>query len=184
MPKGVYDHQHLIGNKHRLGKPPWNKGLHIYLGGKRFEKGQLPWNAGKKYSGNSGKKHTDKWKELMSQKMIGKKYPQTSGKNHWRWKEDRTQLCRISKQGERRTSTYFNWRKEVWKRDNYQCRINNCDCKGKIIAHHILSWKDYPELRYEINNGITLCQAHHPRKRAEEKRLIPFFQGLATVLNV
>jgi len=54
--------------------------------------------------------------------------------------------------------------------------------KGKIKAHHILSWKDFPELRYETNNGITLCQAH-PLKRAEEKRLIPFFQGLVPVSN-
>ena len=27
-------------------------------------------------------------------------------------------------------------------------------------------------------NGITLCQAHHPRKRAEEKRLVPVLQRL------
>ncbi len=101
-----------------------------------------------------------------------------SGSKNWRWIKDRTKLCRISKQGERRTSIYFNWRKEVWIRDNWKCKINNQDCVGKIIAHHILSWREYPELRYEINNGITLCHAHHPRKRAEEKRLIPIFTEL------
>lgn len=34
------------------------------------------------------------------------------------------------------------------------------------------------ETRYEINNGITLCHFHHPRKREKEKELSPFFQEL------
>ena len=55
-------------------------------------------------------------------------------------------------------------------------------CKGKIEAHHILSFTKYPELRYQVNNGITLCQAHHPRKRAEEARLAPVFQGLISAV--
>lgn len=31
---------------------------------------------------------------------------------------------------------------------------------GKVVAHHILPWKDYIELRHEVNNGITLCHYH------------------------
>ena len=87
------------------------------------------------------------------------------------------------KKQERNDSAYWEWRLNVWKRDNFKCRINNQDCKGRIIAHHILPWRDFPELRYEINNGITLCQAHHPRVRAEEKQLIPIFQGLVSLSN-
>ena len=105
------------------------------------------------------------------------------GEKHWRWISDRTQLSRTSKQGERRTTAYFYWRKSVWQRDNFKCRINNSDCKGRIESHHILGWSSYPELRYNINNGITLCHAHHPRKRAEEKRLAPIFQELVSVSN-
>ena len=55
---------------------------------------------------------------------------------------------------------------------------NNHNCKGRIIAHHILGWTKFKELRYEVNNGIILCLAHHPRKRAEEKQLIPTFKEL------
>ena len=76
---------------------------------------------------------------------------------------------------------YKEWRKKVFERDNWKCAIGNQGCKGQIQAHHILPWRDYPELRYDINNGIALCQAHHPRKRVEEKRLIPLFNGLVTV---
>lgn len=100
---------------------------------------------------------------------------------NYRWIKDRTKLCRISKQGERRSSAYFEWRKQVWLRDNYKCKISNKECSALIEAHHILGWKEYPELRFITNNGITLCRAHHPRKKSEEKRLSPYFQGLVSV---
>lgn len=62
-------------------------------------------------------------------------------------------------------------------------RIYNIDCSGQIEAHHILGWKSYPELRYETNNGITLCHAHHPRKREDEAKLSPYFQKLVAETN-
>ena len=61
--------------------------------------------------------------------------------------------------------------------------MQNIDCNGRIEAHHILPWRNFVELRYDVNNGITLCLAHHPRARAEEKRLIPTFQELVSVSN-
>lgn len=70
------------------------------------------------------------------------------------------------------------WRMEVKKRDNFSCRIADNNCDGRLEVHHILRWSEFPELRYKINNGITLCHAHHPRKVAEEKRLIPTFNEL------
>lgn len=87
------------------------------------------------------------------------------------------------KQDARNDSAYNNWRKQVWLRDKFTCKISNPDCCGKIEAHHILGWRDFPKLRYQLNNGITLCHAHHPRRRAEEKRLIPVFQELVSVSN-
>jgi hypothetical protein len=101
---------------------------------------------------------------------------------HPRWIKDRTQLSRISNQGERRTSAYFFWRKSVYKRDNWKCKINNNDCKGRLEAHHILGFTDYPKLRYDINNGITLCHFHHPKRRQDESNLSPYFKEL--VMNV
>lgn len=83
-----------------------------------------------------------------------------------------------------RTPAYKEWRNSVFQRDGWACRMGSDDCKGQLQAHHILRWADYPELRYEVNNGITLCQAHHPRKRAEEKRLVPTFRELVSVSSV
>ena len=72
---------------------------------------------------------------------------------------------------------------EVKKRDNWKCKIDNLDCEGRLESHHILSWKDYPELRYDINNGICLCKKHHPKKRNEEINLILTFQQIINNLN-
>lgn len=102
------------------------------------------------------------------------------GEKAYQWKKDRTQVI-----GRHNRSFhdpgYKQWRRKVFDRDNWRCRINNKDCSGRIEAHHILSWSEYVELRYEVNNGIALCHAHHPKKRAEEKRLIPTFQELVSV---
>lgn len=100
------------------------------------------------------------------------------GEDHYKWKADRTTLANRQ---ERNDMAYKEWRKQVRVRDGFMCKMQNGDCNGKIEAHHILSWKEYPELRYQINNGITLCHAHHPRKRAEEKRLAPVFTKLVSV---
>lgn len=52
------------------------------------------------------------------------------------------------------------WRKAIYKKDNYTC--NKCNCRnGKITAHHLNSWNKFPEQRFDINNGITLCRACH-----------------------
>lgn len=73
---------------------------------------------------------------------------------------------------------YKQWRKNVCNRDDWKCKIDTADCKGRLEVHHILGWKNHPELRYEVNNGITLCHFHHPRKRKDEMKLSPYFKEL------
>jgi endogenous inhibitor of DNA gyrase (YacG/DUF329 family) len=51
------------------------------------------------------------------------------------------------------------WRKEVFKRDNYLCK--KCGKEGYLHAHHIKHYADNTELRFDINNGITLCEKCH-----------------------
>lgn len=113
-------------------------------------------------------------------KFKGKKRPELQGSNHPRYILDRSKLV---KRQERNDSAYQNWRSSVWKRDNFKCKINNNDCCGKITAHHILPWRNYVELRYEVNNGITLCQFHHPLKRNDEKKLSPYFIKLVAEMK-
>lgn len=52
------------------------------------------------------------------------------------------------------------WRKAVFKRDNWTCQ--GCEIRGgSLRAHHKKPWSTHPELRYEIDNGITLCKDCH-----------------------
>jgi len=40
-------------------------------------------------------------------------------------------------------------------------KCNNCHSKDDLHAHHVKSYKEFPELRYDVNNGITLCSLCH-----------------------
>ena len=134
------------------------------------------------YKHRKGWKHTEETKRKMSEthkkigtgKWIMGKYNGGRGVNHYRWNLNREKVMNnLRNDGE-----YKQWVKKVKKRNNNICQLKDENCSGYCIVHHILSWQDYPELRYNINNGITLCQAHHPRKRVDEKRLIPVFEKL------
>jgi len=128
-----------------------------------------------------GKKLSDEHKDNIrkSIKKLGIEPPHPRGEDSPTWVQDRTLL----KQGEKKhlDGRYREWMGAVKKRDNWKCKIMDENCSGRLESHHILDWVNYPELRYEINNGITLCHAHHPRGRAEEKRLVLDFQGLVSV---
>lgn len=133
-------------------------------------------NKGNQYV--KGHKWTEERKKRFSILKTGIRIPKLQGANHHGWISDRTLL---KTKGDRRSYAYSNWRKEVWNRDKFKCRIADEDCKGQLQAHHILRWVEYPKLRYEVNNGITLCHFHHPRKRVDEINLSPFFQKLVNI---
>ncbi len=52
------------------------------------------------------------------------------------------------------------WRNAVFERDSYICQ--ECgQVGGRLEAHHKKPYKAFPELRYEISNGVTLCKKCH-----------------------
>lgn len=60
----------------------------------------------------------------------------------------------------RHSKQYQEWRSQVFERDNFKCQVCG-QVGGKLNAHHIKTFKDYPDLRFELSNGITLCEKCH-----------------------
>lgn len=52
-----------------------------------------------------------------------------------------------------------NWCKSVKRRDNYICQ--KCGTNENIHAHHIKPKSKFPELKYIVENGMSLCQKCH-----------------------
>jgi hypothetical protein len=76
--------------------------------------------------------------------------------NHPAWKGGVTEASHAL----RSRTEYITWRQQVYERDHWTCR--QCGKKEKkIVAHHIKNFRDYPELRYVIENGITCCRPCH-----------------------
>jgi hypothetical protein len=114
------------------------------------------WATGRR---KGGWKLTDKTKNKMKNRIpwnVG--IPIVSGEQCWNWKGGRSRWYREGYY----TKKYLNWRRDVFVRDEFTCK----DCGKKhiyITAHHIKSWVNYPELRFDVDNGRTLCEDCHKK---------------------
>lgn len=79
-----------------------------------------------------------------------------NGRFHWNWKGGKTPKNQV----ERNSLESKNWRIAVFQRDHFTCQVCG-KTGGKLNAHHIRPWAKYPELRYKLCNGITLCEECH-----------------------
>ncbi len=61
---------------------------------------------------------------------------------------------------DRMSPEYKRWRNAVFERDSYTCQ--SCGESGvHLNAHHKKSWKSYPAYRFDVSNGVTLCERCH-----------------------
>ena len=60
----------------------------------------------------------------------------------------------------RQSIEYSLWREAVLARDNWTCQRYGTK-GGKLQVHHIKNFSQYPELRFAIDNGITLSKKAH-----------------------
>lgn len=143
---------------------------------KRKANGFLPWNKGKKNPEFSGK-NNPKWKggeitlECRECKGYFKVKPYRRETAHFCSKncasQYRDQGKRTDDKKIRQSAKYKSWRTLVFERDNYICQF--CGIKnglGKTIyfhADHIKPFALYPEKRFEVSNGRTLCVSCHKK---------------------
>lgn len=125
----------------RKDKPPTMKGKHHSEKTKEkisnSKKGQKPWNTGKIL-------HYSIWNKGIR------------GKDSHSWKGADKCVYKHYK-----TADYIEWRTKVFTRDDYTCL--NCGARGVVLhPHHIKSYTNFPDSRYDIDNGVTLCvPCHH-----------------------
>ena len=159
----------------KKGMIPKNKGTKGIMksNSTSFKKGSVPHNKDKK----GIYKHTDEAKAKISLNgfhygMLGKKQSVESrkkssnshkGEKSHLWKGGVTSINMKIRAG----IEYRLWREAVFERDNYTCIW--CETRsgnGKAIilhADHIKPFAQYPELRFALDNGRTLCIDCHKK---------------------
>jgi len=161
MPKGIYKRK--IGINCGRGVSNGSKGKHWKLSKETKEKmkGHIAWNKGKKMSKKFCRKinkilreNNPMWR-LDVRRKIGRAH---KGKKCNFWKGGITpENKKIWRSIEMRL-----WREAVFARDNWICQ--KCRIKGgKLHPHHIQNFAQYSELRFAIDNGITLCANCHKK---------------------
>lgn len=148
----------------------------LHLAEYQFSKGFTPANKGKKDPASSirmrrdnpmkrhdiklksslshrGKRHSAETRRKMSaaQKLV------VSSGNHNFYKHGKSSANKMA----RKNVEYKIWRSAVFQRDGWLCQTCRLRENNKLHAHHIKSWADYPELRFDVENGVTLCEDCH-----------------------
>jgi len=114
-----------------------------------------------------GKKVSEDTKKKISLKMKGRKISYATrlkmsiarrGKKNHFWKGGKSKHYKTGYY----SFEYKEWRKAIFERDNWTCQecIKN---KCYVTAHHIKSFANYPKLRFNLNNGVTLCEECHKK---------------------
>ena len=176
--------QFIKGNKNRLGKKisnetrkklsaslmgrsVWNKGLSGYK--------TKPCSEERKRKIGLANAITAKGKKQSIESRMKKSIALRGSKNH-QWQGGITPVnLKI-----RRGIEYRLWREAVFARDNFTCQITGVR-GGKLRAHHIQNFSQFPELRFAIDNGITLSKEIHDefhnkygRQNNTKKQLVDF----------
>ena len=142
-----------LGNKnHNFGKHPSLETLKK-LSQVRTGKKQSRETIAKRVTSRKGYRHSAETRKKLSQIRISKKI---NGEKIWNWKGGVT----LINQKIRDSVEYKLWREAVFTRDGFVCIL----CKTKkspFNADHIKSFAHYPELRFSIDNGRTLCVPCH-----------------------
>ena len=105
-------------------------------------------------------------KAKISKVKTGVRIEALQGIKHWNWKGG------VDK-GIWFTWEYKQWRKSVFKRDNYTCVLCGDKKGSNLEADHIKPRYSFPELTFELDNGRTLCHNCHIETPTYGSGIIP-----------
>lgn len=87
------------------------------------------------------------------------------GERNPNWKGGSGDDTRAARLCDMATTRYKDWRLAVYTRDNYTCQFclarNGNGVRVVLHADHIKPYAAFPELRYDVSNGRTLCRKCH-----------------------
>lgn len=140
LPGPFKGRQHTEETKAKISANRKGKGLGNSNG---FKKGDTPWNKGKPHP-----VHNAEWRAKVS--------AATSGPNHWNWQHGQNSFYRLM----RNSAKHKEWARAVHEKCNWTCQ--ECGYRGRqLVAHHIVHWSIEPDLRFDVDNGVTLCRKCH-----------------------
>lgn len=115
------------------------------------------WNLGKKHSEIHRQRLCAAWKNSPeSQAHLARLQQTYKGPNSPHWKGGVTSEHRLARQ----SLEGRQWSKAVKERDNYTCQM--CGQRGgELHSDHIKSFHAFPDLRWVLSNGRTLCKTCH-----------------------
>jgi 5-methylcytosine-specific restriction endonuclease McrA len=77
---------------------------------------------------------------------------------------------------------YSDFRKSVLKRDRRKCMMPGCGRKTCLNVHHIKKWASASSLRYDPDNGITLCKQCHDSIKGKEIHYEALFKEIINAI--
>jgi len=175
----VFPKGHKLNEGRKLSEEGRKKVSEFQTGRTRSEETRRRMSEAKKLSGSPwlrGRKLTDEhrakikanharfWKGKSPTQEVREKLSEAfKGEKSHLWKGGLTAKNQII----RTSGKYRQWREAVLKRDNYTCVW--CGAKsqtGKSVylqADHIKPFAYFPDLRFDVNNGRTLCEGCHKK---------------------
>lgn len=115
------------------------------------ESGKRAYMEGRRTAPWAGKKFSDEHRKKLSVAKKGL----NAGELSPSWRGGITKSSKLE-----RTKFVQTMQALVFQRDSYTCQICS-QYSGYLQVDHIKSWKDHPELRFDIENCRTLCMACH-----------------------
>ncbi len=112
-----------------------------------------------------GYKIKDETKKKLSEALMGHKCPESvkqlqrelkTGVNNPQWKGGVT----TKNEFWRKSNEYKEWRRLVFERDGFICQKTK-ENSHSLHPHHIQNFATNEELRFDVSNGITLCEKAH-----------------------